>query len=158
MTRRERLYPEIKRLREVEGLQWREIGERLGVSLKTAHDYYSDPDGSRHRARHLKWQATDFSLCPECGGRMNHERNGTRRCRSCYEAREKRAVYARLEDVAQMYRDGLSIREIARELGYGPNSQPPHVTQCFRLGLLRPDEYRYPADRRENAHDARWAA
>jgi hypothetical protein len=51
MTNRERLYPEIKRLREVEGLMWREIGERLGLSLKTVHDYYSDPDGSKARAR-----------------------------------------------------------------------------------------------------------
>jgi hypothetical protein len=85
---------------------------------------------------------------------MNDERNAG----AAVPRLVRRAVYARLEDVAQMYREGLSIREIARELGYGPNSQPPHVTQCFRLGLLRPDEYRYPADRRENAHDARWAA
>lgn len=60
MTKRERLYPEIKRLRDDEGLTWREIGERLGMSLKTAHEYYSDPRGERYAERQARYRATDF--------------------------------------------------------------------------------------------------
>jgi hypothetical protein len=68
MTRRERLYPEIKRLREVEGLMWREIGERLGLSLKTVHDYYAYPTHEADRARRERYTGT----CVECGGRTNN--------------------------------------------------------------------------------------
>jgi hypothetical protein len=80
MTNRERLYPEIKRLREVEGLMWREIGERLGLSLKTVHDYYSDPDGSISRARKAK---TD-GACIDCGTLTRGDGSTTpERCRAC---------------------------------------------------------------------------
>jgi hypothetical protein len=136
MTRREQLYPELKRLREVEGLQWREIGERLGISRQTACDYYSDPDGSKHRERNLPWRAKDFSQCPECGGRMSAARFGGERCRECHVRREARAFEARLEDVAEMYREGKTLREIADALGYGPNSFAPEVTQARQRGLI----------------------
>jgi DNA-binding transcriptional regulator LsrR (DeoR family) len=35
-----------------------------------------------------------------------------------------------------MYREGMTQREIARELGYGPNSIPPEITEARRLGLI----------------------
>jgi hypothetical protein len=47
MTCRERLYPEIKRLREVEGLQWREIGGARRTAASGRHDYAT----RRSRAR-----------------------------------------------------------------------------------------------------------
>jgi DNA-directed RNA polymerase specialized sigma24 family protein len=52
VTRREQLYPEIRRLREDEGLKWREIGERLGIPLKTAATTTTiRPARSQKRAR-----------------------------------------------------------------------------------------------------------
>jgi hypothetical protein len=63
MTKRERLYPEIKRLREREGLTWREIGERIGLSQKTACEYYFDPAGEAARARKRKTNGA----CRDCG-------------------------------------------------------------------------------------------
>lgn len=46
-----------------EGLTFREIGERLGVSLRTAHDWLDDPDGAKLRARKDSYAGT----CVDCG-------------------------------------------------------------------------------------------
>jgi transposase len=152
MTRREQLYPEIRRLREDEGLKWREIGERLGLGRSTAQDYYSDPDSSKHVARHRRWQEKDrvAGTCSVCGGSMhgNTVRKGGETCKSCHQRREATARRARVEDVAEMFREGMSYREIAEALGYGPNSQPPQVTEARRLGLIG---YRYSAYERDAA-------
>jgi hypothetical protein len=135
MTRAER-YEQIKPLREA-GLMWREIGERLGISLKTAQDIYSDPLGQKRNRRQRESQARLRRPCPNCGGLMARSSES---CRACEFAARKRARLARLEDVAAMYNEGLPIREIAQEIGYGPNSIPPEMTGARRLGLIG---YRY---------------
>lgn len=74
---------DVQRLREEEGLTYREIGERLGISLKMAHHYYADPDGSRARARKDKSNGT----CVDCGGETHNGGNRTRvaeRCAQCW--------------------------------------------------------------------------
>jgi DNA-binding NarL/FixJ family response regulator len=71
-------------------------------------------------------------------------------CLSCHREREAAAHLARVEDVAEMYREGMSMKEIAATLGYGPNSIPPQVHEAFKLGLLKEDEHRYDVTRREN--------
>lgn len=151
-TRREELYPEIKRLREEEGLMWREIGARLGLATQTVHDYYSDPDNSKHMERHRRWQANDVATCERCGGRMpgaTARRGG--RCMACHREIDAAAILARLEDVAEMYREGMPVREIAAALGYGPNSNPPQISEAFRRGLLTDDDRRYQARRKDAA-------
>lgn len=65
---RESLYPEIRRLREDEGLMWREIGERVGLALTTVQDYYTHPTAELDRARRDKYTGT----CSGCGGRTNN--------------------------------------------------------------------------------------
>lgn len=87
MTRREELVPVICRMREDEGLLWREISERLGLSLSTVHEYYHDPDGDQARAR----KARSDGVCVDCGGRTVG--NGVRaaeRCRKCASAGRSR--------------------------------------------------------------------
>lgn len=81
MTKRERLYPEIRRLREREELTWREIGERLGISYKTANAYYHDPTGERERAR----KARNDGRCLGCGARTNSSGSSVppERCHRC---------------------------------------------------------------------------
>jgi hypothetical protein len=138
MSQRERLYPEIKRLREDENLKWREIGERLGIHFKTAHDYYADPTGVRHLARHRKWQAKDFSDCPSCGDPMTGStarRNTDGTCRDCWTKRVARQHREKVERAAQLYNAGASQRQVAAALGYGPNSIPPELTEARKLGL-----------------------
>jgi hypothetical protein len=81
VTRREELLPEIRRLRDVEGLMWREIGARLGLSKATAHAYYSDPTGDVARAR----KAKKNGRCVDC--RAETKASGAavppERCRTC---------------------------------------------------------------------------
>lgn len=67
MTRREQLYPEIRRLREDEGLMWREIGERLGLARNTVFAYYKDPTGEQDRARKARYERP----CDVCGKTVN---------------------------------------------------------------------------------------
>lgn len=138
-TRREQLYPEIKRLREVEGLMWREIGERLGLAKTTVQDYYSDPDNSKHMERHRRWQKNDFATCPVCGGQMTGNalrRNPAATCAACERKARAERRAERLQLVARMYNDGATTREIADALGYATRSTPPEVTQARRLGLI----------------------
>jgi DNA-binding CsgD family transcriptional regulator len=56
---------EAQRLR-AEGKTYREIGETLGVSLKTAFGWITDPDGSALRERQSKFDL----VCVDCGGRV----------------------------------------------------------------------------------------
>jgi hypothetical protein len=155
MSRRSDLYPIIKRLREDEGLMWREIGERLGIAKTTAHDYYTDPTGEAHAKRQVPWRAKDFATCPNCGGKMVAERHGAESCRRCYEEAVARGREERIRDVAAMYREGLPVKEIARQLGYGLNSTPPELTEARRRGLIG---YRYSEQRVQNIRKGRWAA
>jgi hypothetical protein len=91
MTQREQLYPEIKRLREAEGLMWREIGERLGISLKTACEYYHDPTGAKTAAR----KARNNGTCIDCGAetRDGGSKIAPDRCRDCAKEHQKTLEY-----------------------------------------------------------------
>lgn len=98
MTRREQLRPEIARLREVEGLEWKEIGARLGLARSTVFDYYSDPTGNLARARKAQYQTP----CSECGKLTNP--NGLRpcvRCRACSKAFVSRVARERVIEAIQ---------------------------------------------------------
>jgi hypothetical protein len=81
MTRREELFPEIRRLREDEGLIWREIGDRLGLAKTTVFAYYTDPTGEAERARKAQYQRP----CEKCGKTLNPngKSRGTKLCKAC---------------------------------------------------------------------------
>jgi transposase len=157
MSRRSDLHPIIKRLHEEDGLTFKEIGAQLGIHLKTACDYYSDPTGEKYQERQQRWRPKDWVPCPRCGGKMSGataRRNGEA-CRECYLTIARRGRDERVEDVAAMYREGLPIKEIARQLGYGLNSTPPELTEARRRGLIG---YRYSEQRVQNIRKGRWAA
>lgn len=72
---------EAHRLR-ASGLLLREIAERLGCALTTAHRYLVDPDLSRQRER----RAGYAGVCDICGGPTDGSDgpgHASRRCRSC---------------------------------------------------------------------------
>jgi hypothetical protein len=137
VSRRQDLYPEIRRLREDEGLKWREIGERLGISLKTAFDYYNDPTGEKCEARKTASDERLHRSCPRCGSRMGPARAGAETCHPCYIAELHRARVARDEDIVLMWESGMSQVAIALELGYSANSCPPELSRLMHEGRIQ---------------------
>jgi hypothetical protein len=91
----------------------REITARLGVDRRRVHDALA-------------------RRCA-CGARINYR---AERCRECYERIEALAVAERLDDVAVLYNEGASHREIAAYLGYGPTSMPPEIVKARKRGLI----------------------
>jgi hypothetical protein len=140
VTRREQLYPEIKRLREDEGMAWKEIGQRLGLARSTAHDYYSDPDNSKHMERHRRWQEKDAvaERCSRCSSPISGRtvRKGGSICGGCWRAELKQAKRERMDDIAQLWNEGATVEEIKAYMGYGPNSTPPILSEMMALGLI----------------------
>jgi hypothetical protein len=122
MSLREERCREIRRLRDEEGLLFREIGERLGLNFRTVADYYNDPDGSKVRARKAKMAGS----CEVCGARTSYVTGGVARfCPehgSLYGGRvsgERLALQAmpRKILIEEMWHQGASLKEIAEVLG-----------------------------------------
>lgn len=86
--------------------------------------------------------ASHRATCVDCGKPMA-DRSGWRhndwpndRHQACENARRTALRLQRVGRVAEMYNAGLTMREIARALGYGENSKPPEVTAARKLGLI----------------------
>src|SRR5215211_8675935 len=96
---------EIRRLRDSEGLPFREIARRLGLAASTAQIYYADPDGARQRRRRERYRGT----CRACG-RPTSGAQGRRKapayCAAC--ARRRRRTWSEQEIVAAV-RDWYAI-------------------------------------------------
>ena len=56
----------VRVLRDEEGLLYREIVDRLGISYSYAQSLYTDPDGAKARTRKNSYRQP----CPRCGGPM----------------------------------------------------------------------------------------
>jgi hypothetical protein len=154
LSGREALYPEIKRLREDESLTWREIGERLGISLKTAHDYYTDPTGEVARDRHRRYDATPKASagwrrrarteayrgrCEDCGGLkgIDSEKSGYGRCRPCEFIRRKAMHEFRLQLIHGMYEDGWTYADMSAAMGWRrPEIVSPYICELRTRGLV----------------------
>lgn len=137
MTKRERLYPEIKRLRLVERLTWREIGERLGLSGKTVCDYYFDPSGVLADARKKKSDENTRMQCPKCGGAMGPRRTHAERCADCFQAEKAAGRACRDDDFVLMWNEGMSLAEIKKELGFSVSSNPPEMSRLMAEGRIQ---------------------
>jgi Homing endonuclease associated repeat len=80
---------EIARLRDSEGVSFREIARRTGLAASTVQIYYADPDGARQRRRRDAYRGT----CRSCGrptsGAQGPERAPSY-CANCARARRRR--------------------------------------------------------------------
>jgi hypothetical protein len=74
------------------GLTWKQVGEHMGVSLSMAHDYATDPDGTRGYIRRHRNDGT----CVDCGAPTHNGGGATppRRCSTC-EIDRTRTLHAR---------------------------------------------------------------
>jgi transposase len=133
MTHAEKV-TEAQRLR-AEGLKLREIGERMGVPLKTAANWLSAPDGSRLRARKESYRGT----CVDCGAPTNGSRgrgpNAPKRCVSCeapraaQRQRERFASHKAL--IERLWAQGLKAREIGWIVGWS-SPYPAQMIASYR--------------------------
>lgn len=163
MTRREHLYPEIKRLREDERLMWREIGQRLGLAKSTVHDYYVHPTHESDRARRDQYTG----MCAECGGRTNNGGSAAGPptiCKDCLNpAWTREQVLAALREWGDDH-GGIPPREIDTRPGHDGNGQLPQQGTVKRLfgswndGLLAAGYKALHADRRPETQQAIEAA
>jgi hypothetical protein len=97
------LAAEVKRLRDDEGLVYREIKERLGISHSYAQSLYSDPDGTRQRERRDSYQGT----CERCGGitKSDGTSRPSRNCAACAEIIQHEQRYWDAEKIVARFRE-----------------------------------------------------
>jgi hypothetical protein len=117
-TPRAELYEQVRRLRDEEGLLWREIGERLGLNFRTVQGAYSDPTGENDRARKRK----QYGACVDCGTPVSYSTGGTaERCRLCAATHVREMTKAWILD---------SFREWANLFGAPPSAADWNPGQC----------------------------
>lgn len=76
----------VKRLRDEDGLLWRQIAEQLEISRSYAQALYGDPDGAKARARKDSYAG----VCVDCGGpTTGSEGRGPKRPRRCLDCRAR---------------------------------------------------------------------
>lgn len=123
VTRVERVQ-QVAALR-AEGLLYREITARLGISTSSAHAYAADPAGEKDRAR----KAKVFGLCPDCGAKLVNGGSaippGTR-CTACKNERVK-------ADSRRWILD--SIAEWAERFGAPPGAMDWNPAHARAAGL-----------------------
>jgi predicted transcriptional regulator len=163
MTRREELYPEIKRLREEEGLMWKEIAAHIGLSLSTVHDYYCHPTHEEDRARRLKYTGT----CRECGARTNNGGAASGPPEVCLQCLQPEWTKEQIIEALRDWGDdhgGIPPREVDTHVGYEGNGRLPYWTTVrkhfgsWNEGIMAAGYEALHCDRRPETQEAIEAA
>lgn len=162
VPRRAELAPVARQLR-AEGLIYREIAARLGVSKQAVVEWCDDPDRSKIRARRARYGGT----CVDCGGKTTGDKGPGKpheRCAGCAQdyflAEGEAASRLFREEIVAMWREGLTIARIADELGWKRNSMRAYITRLRREGIPLPYRRASESDatRREQKRRGREAA
>lgn len=157
MTREQKI-AKAKRMRE-QGHTYVQIGDRLGSSYSTVYRWLNPEYAQRHRAvvRAYKarnrermrqydreYNATHKGECWQCGGPTNRRFDHCRACRS--DEADRRARTAE-----RLWAEGLSLREIARELGTTKKTVSSLMNRWRREGYCFPYRYKVRNSRRAAA-------
>lgn len=163
MTREEKV-AEALRL-HAEGLNDREIGERLGVGASAVWKW-RHPERARRAARasNAKRQAAknawsrenERAPCKGGCGKLTWHRTNSGYCRACHPDREARRERARL--IEQWWAEGVRHREIARRLGWTPNQMSVEMARLRREGYDLPRARPYYGNGRDPSLSDRVAA
>jgi DNA-binding CsgD family transcriptional regulator len=159
MTRDEKI-AEAQRLR-ARGLTYREIGAQLGVTkgclAKWLHPdrarAWNQHDNDRRSVAKRAWEnAHDRGQCP-CGAVMGvgARRHGYKVCRDCCAEMAHVERAWRMQPVYEMWHAGLSLREIAAQLGMAPGTVSFHVSTMRSEGWDMPHRYNVTPDGRRLA-------
>lgn len=147
---KDRRIEKAKRLRGQEGLTYREIGERLGVSTRTAYRYvnpgveakdrataqrYKDRNREALRAYHRRYNQTHKGECPQCGGEM--DRSTVRRGGKC-EGCHADDVHRRAGQIEGWWAADLPLKEIAANLGWSLSRLSVEMHQLREAGYRLP--------------------
>ena len=124
MTRAEKV-AEAQRLR-ADGKVWQEIAASLGVSVSTTRRWVIPGENAHHLKTALAWkernrdanrtrdraycQANGYDQCPRCGERKVKKASHCQTCRSWDH-------HAFASEFARLWRNGLTIKELARHFG-----------------------------------------
>lgn len=130
-----------------EGKYYREIADELGVSVNTVHAWFTDPDGTKARARKDSYRGE----CVDCGDPTdgsNGRARAAERCSPCRHAHERaqatwtpHTIIAALHSWAARH-DGQTARvnDAHRERAQGDYRLPPpsrvqHVFGSWNAGV-----------------------
>lgn len=157
MTDRSHKIQEAKHLR-AKGLTYQEVGNQLGVSMRTAYRWLNpiaaegDRKNSRaYKARNQKkiraynklYAETHKNKCARCGGEMDRGCNSAI-CMSC----RKAEVHARAELIVNWWAEGYKQGQIAKLLGWSRG----HLSA--EMDRLRAKGYHLPYRRRTGKKNA----
>lgn len=99
-----------------EGLLYREIAERLGLSISTVHSYASDPDGAKNRAR----KAKQAGVCTDCGVATSYQTGGpSERCIPCNGTRVRALSRRWILDSFEEWNDLFGVPPTATDWSMG---------------------------------------
>jgi hypothetical protein len=103
----------------------REIAEEMGVAIQTVHDWLSDPDGSKLKARKLRYAGRCVDCGAPTGGHAGRGANAPKRCARCAgrhnRDREKERARVRRELVERLWAERKTASEIGEFLGWRGN-------------------------------------
>jgi hypothetical protein len=128
------LYDRIRQLRDDEGLMWREVADRVGMTKSRANEVYLDPTGVRARERKTRRSRP----CLDCKRPVsNSGSEPPERCNRC----RRRYTAESME-----YRTAMSAH--ARGRGAIPDTVIVAALREYAVGVARPTEDGYDAWRK----------
>lgn len=158
---------EAKRLLD-EGLTLQEVAERLGYrnhasAWRLLHPAEAKADTARDNARRRDakraWENEhDRGTCP-CGTPLvvGSRRRGTKVCRECHDEMVAVGTAMKRERIAELWAQGLKLREIAAVLGTTQHTITVDMTRMRRDGWDLPRRHNWSPEGLERAQNARRA-
>ncbi|MDQ3274644.1 MAG: hypothetical protein M3Q39_06325 [Actinomycetota bacterium] len=135
MSRRSELHPVIVEMR-AEGLTWREIAARLGISKSLTQDYGSDATGAKALARKLK------GSCRDCGTPIRSDtRPRPERCPGCWNAHRTEASKVRIVEAMRAWAERFGDPPTATDWNRGPSQRPLNRASAMRKDETEDEEW-----------------
>lgn len=149
---------EAVQLRQQRGMAYKDIAEKLGVSVTTVFRWCNPERAAEYERKRVvykrDWMRNNYhGTCVDCGGQTaapEHER-----CRACHLASQARSHAERLDTIEHLYNAGTPLRDIAAALGvkWSPGVLGRDFRELRDQGRIG---WRLPDERVRNMRNARW--